>query len=178
MDDETSQERFIREQAVFEALYRLTYALPVLVHAVRNTRSRGQSPLPWLVSALASWQEEPQAADEAAKSEKRRLRDFVRWRLVTGLRRAGVAPEKALDLACELLTGSERARSTIKNSFWLVENDLKEKGTASEFNHLRVAQTQGLGQTGVMRTGEPPELQPLDLHLDEALVSRLLRDLY
>jgi hypothetical protein len=171
--DETSQEQFTREQAEFEALYGKTPDPLVLAHALRNTRARGQSPLPWLVSAIGPLLE--QQSDEAATDERRRLVHFVRWRVVVGLRRAGCAPEEALDLACDLLAGQRAAaaRSTIRNSFWLVENDVKEKGTASKFKHLLNAQTQGLGQAGVMRAREPAELQPLDLRL-EAAIRRLV----
>jgi len=130
---------FRRKQAEYEAAYRRTGEPLALDEALLNARAYLQFPaeLDWLVEALGKITLQGRT-DETAERFRERMRHVQRYRCVRDLRPQCRNKDDALDRAVEALEARDEAaaRSTIRDSYDMVDRDLRRKGRESEYFYL------------------------------------------
>jgi hypothetical protein len=131
------EQRFLREQAGFEAAYRTTGDPQALCHALLHVWSSRQTTPGWLVLDILGALVE-QRTDAVAERYRERMRHVQRFVAVRDLRASGHTKESALNAAVEILAAQRAAaeRETIEKSYDRVRIDLDRQRTASEFFYL------------------------------------------
>jgi hypothetical protein len=136
-DPETELKNFQRKQAEYKAAYRRTDDPFVMYEALRHAKAAGQLTPDWLMEAMRDFIMRGRR-DQMAERFRERMRHVQRYRCVRDLRPQCRNKDDALDRAVEALEARDEAaaRSTIRDSYDMVDRDLRRKGRESEYFYL------------------------------------------